>query len=91
MLRPDLLGLALYLATCTPDLLPRPKLLLEPALFFFKLAAVESTASSRASGGFSGGGGAAGGGLGGGGILGVDIHIINSLLVGRPRIKISYD
>ena len=73
-------------AVCTP-VEPRPSLALEPFFFFLSAIAVESTASSRASGGFSGGGGGGAGGLGGGGIFGVDMHIINSLLGYRLRIR----
>ena len=73
-------------AVCTP-VAPRPSLPLAPFFFFFSCLELEATASSKASGGFSGGGGAGAGGLGGGGIFGVDIHIINSLLGYRLRIR----
>jgi hypothetical protein len=51
----------------------------------FKDVALESTAFSSSAGAFSGGGGATtvGGGFGGGGALGLDKHIIKSLLVGH--------
>jgi hypothetical protein len=62
-------------------------LALAPFLFFLSADEFESTASSKASGGFSGGGGGGAGGLGGGGIFGADMHIINSLLGYRLRIR----
>ena len=70
---------------CTPDL-PRANEEV-PFFFFLSFVALESVASSKASGGFSGGGAGGGGGLGGAGIDGEDIHIINTLLGYRLRIR----
>lgn len=75
---------------CEPEL-PLPSIPLAPLFFLFKVVALESTAFSNSAGADSGGGGALTVGFcvtDGAFIL---MHIIISLLVGRPRTITPYD